>query len=319
MLTKLSLFLFVFLSLGISVSARPVINVHSETIARNDKLILGDIADINNADPSTVSLLRNINLGYSPEVGMVRQIFRDKIVVAVAAAGFADGTVEIKAHTFVTVRRESQSVSLQTVREAVEKATSARLNAHGVTAEFTKLELPTKVEVRTGAVEVHASAGNVRNFFAPFSVAVEIWIDGRISRRFNVTTQIAATAIVVVAKTDLAEKTRMRAADYELKSVRLERDLSTYIFDPTQLRGVTLTRAIPKDQPITTDSFAPDIVVKVGDVVRILGESGSLKISLTAEARASGHVGDRIQVKNLQSGTMLQAVVVDEGIVSVRF
>jgi flagella basal body P-ring formation protein FlgA len=30
-------------------------------------------------------------------------------------------------------------------------------------------------------------------------------------------------------------------------------------------------------------------------------------------------VGDRIQVKNLQSGLTFQAVIIDEGLVSVRF
>ena len=319
MLTKLTLFLLLFLSLGLSVSARPLIIIHSETIARNDKLTLGDIAEVTNADQSTASLLKNINLGYSPEVGMVRQISRDKISVAVAAAGFADNSVEIKAQPVVTVRRESQLVNLQSVRDTVEKATLAGLHARSVTAQFIKLELPAKVEVRTGAVEVRASAANIRNVFAPFSVSVDIWVDGRIAKRFNVTAQIEAWASVVVAKSDLAEKTRVRTADYELKTIRLEKDLNSYVFDPTKLRGATLTRTVSRDQPITTDSIAADIVVKPGDVVRIVGESDRFSIALTGEARAAGHVGDRIQVKNLQSGTMVQAIIVDEGIVSVRF
>ncbi|HEY6804700.1 MAG TPA: flagellar basal body P-ring formation chaperone FlgA [Pyrinomonadaceae bacterium] len=302
-----------------TVSARPTIVVRDETIAKNDKLTLGDIAEITNTDSSTAALLKNINLGYSPEVGMVRQIAREKIAVAVAAAGFADGSVELRSQDFVNVRRVSQIVNLQTIREAVEKATLASLRAREVQAEFVKLDLPLKVEVRTGEVEVRASVNNVRNVFGPFSVSVEIWIDGRIARRFNVPTQIEATATVVVATADLAEKSRVRAPDYQLKTVRLDKDLNTYIFDPAQLRGVTLTRAVANGQPITTDCFVPDIVVKPGDVVRIIGESDRFSISLTGEARASGHVGDRIQVKNLQSGTMLQAVIIDEGKVSVRF
>jgi flagella basal body P-ring formation protein FlgA len=302
-----------------TVSARPTIIVHNETIAKNDKLTLGDIAEITNTDAPTATLLKNINLGYSPEVGMIRQIAREKISVAVAAAGFADDSVELRSQPFVNVRRVSQTVDLQTIREAVEKATLATLRAHEIHAEFVKLDLPLKVEVRTGEVEVRASANNVRNVFAPFSVSVEIWIDGRITRRFNVPTQIEATAKVAVASADLAEKSRVRTPDYELKTVRLDKDINTYIFDPAQLRGVTLTRAVANGQPITTDCFVPDIVVKPGDVVRIIGESNRFSISLTGEARASGHVGDRIQVKNLQSGTILQAVIIDEGKVSVRF
>ena len=320
MFTRLtSVFLFFFVSLATSASARPLIRVHSDTIARSDKLTLGDIADITNTDPSTAAVLKNINLGYAPEVGMVRQLYRDKIEMAVAAAGFSTGSVEINAQPIVTVRRESQSVRLESIREAIEKATLAGLRSRGIAAGFIKLELPAKVEVRTGAVEVRALASSIRNVFAPFAVSVEIWVDGRISRRLNVTTQIQATAAVVVAANDLAEKRRVRSPDFAIETVNLDRDLNSYIFDPSQLRGATLTRPISKGQPITTDALAADIVVKPGDVVRILGESGKLSISLTGEARASGHVGDRIQVKNLQSGMMLQAVIVDEGVVSVRF
>jgi flagella basal body P-ring formation protein FlgA len=307
------------LSLGISISARPLITVHSETIARNDKLTLGDIADITNVDSSTGGVLKSINLGYSPEVGAVRQIFRDKIAVALAAAGFADDAVELRSQPTISVRRESQTVDLKLVGEVVEKTILSPLRARGIQAEFMNLELPMKVEVRTGVVEVRAMAANVRNLFTPFSVGVEIWIDGRSARRFNVLAQVEATAKVIVATTDLPETSRVRATDYRLEKVRLDKDLNTYIFEPVQLRGAKLMRAVSKNQPITTDSLAADIVVKPGDVVRIVGESGTLKISLTGEARASGHVGDRIQVKNLQSGTMLQAVVIDEGIVGVRF
>jgi flagella basal body P-ring formation protein FlgA len=321
-LSSLSRALFlvmIFASLSAVASARPVIVVRAETIARSDKLTLGDIAAISNADQSSAEVLKKINLGYSPEVGMVRQIFREKIAIALAAAGFLDGSVELKSQPFVTVRRESQTVDLNLVREVVENTTLAGLRARGAKAEFVKLELPAKVEVRTGAVELRASTGNVKNVFAPFSVSVEVWVDGRTARRFNVTAQIEATASVVVASIDLAERSRVRSTDYKLQTVRLDRDLNTYIFDPLQLRGATLCRALSKGQPITTDSILPDIVVKPGDVVRIIGESGRLSISLTGEARAAGHVGDRIQVKNLQSGTILQAVIVDEGIVSVRF
>jgi len=319
MLTKLPQFLFVVVLFGASVSARPLILVHSETIARNDKLTLGDISEIANVDTLTAATLKDVNLGYSPEVGMVRQITRDKITGALAAAGFPNGSVDLKSPTLVSVRRESQIVDLNQIRQVVEKATLSGLRARGIKAEFIKLDLPSKVEVRTGTIEIRAFAANVRNLFTTFSIGVEVWIDGRSARRFNVSAQVEATASVVVAASDLSEATRLRSPDFTIETVRLDRDVNIYIFDPVQLRGATIRLPISKGQPITTDSVAAGIVVKVGDVVRIVGESGKLSISSTGEARASGHVGDRIQVKNLQSGTMLQGVVVDEGIVSVRF
>jgi len=317
------LLLLTFVSLtqasNILSTNRPLIRVHSETIARNDKLTLGDIAEISNTDESTSARLQNINLGYSPDVGLIRQIQRDKIVLAVAAAGFSEDSVEIKSQVQVTVRRESQLIDASLIREAVERATLAQFHARGVKARLMRLDLPPRVEVRTGSAELRASIGNLKNLFSPFGVSVDILIDGRSARRLNVLAQIEATTSVVVAASDLAARTRLRAQDFTIETVKLDRDFSTYVFDPIRLRGVTLTRALSKGQPVTTDAVAPDIVVKPGDVVRIIADSAKLSIALTGEARASGHVGDRIQVKNLQSGTLVQAIVVDEGIVSVRF
>ena len=70
---------------------------------------------------------------------------------------------------------------------------------------------------------------------------------------------------------------------------------------------------------ITSDSFVASIVIRVGDRVRIVGQSGKMQIIVNGEARASGKIGDRIAVKNLQSNAVLQAVVEDEGLVKVIF
>ena len=319
-ITKSSLFLALLsvaaTSYGVS---KPQIVVRSEIVALSDKLTLGDIAEIVSADQATTALLQNINLGYSPQVGMVRQITRDRIVIALAAAGFSIDSVDIKAPTQVAIRRKSQLVDLLLVREAVERATLADFLARGANAQLSKLDLPPRLEVRTGVVQVRASAGKVKNLFAPFSVSIEILVDGQIARRLCVSAQLDATAEVVVAASDLAANAPLRASECQFAIVKLERDLATYIFDRRQLRGMTLTRSIPKGQPITSDALVPNIVVKAGDVVRIIADSPKLSIALTGEARGAGHVGDRIQVKNLQSGTVLQAIVVDEGIVSVRF
>jgi flagella basal body P-ring formation protein FlgA len=300
-------------------SRLPLVRVGAENVARHDRLVLGDLAQIANADSETADRLRAIPLGYAPEVGALRELSKEKIALAITAAGFATGTVTLDAPLVVLIRRESQLVNPDLVHAAVERAALAGLQAKGATARIVRLDLPSRIEVRTGAIEVRASIGGAKNLFAPFMVSLEFWIDGRIARRTSTTAQVEAYAPVLVAAHDLAAKTRLRAGDFVIETMRLERDVNIYVSEPTPLRGVMLTSAISRGQPITRDSFIPDIVVKPGDPVQISGQSGSLKISVAGEARAAGHIGDRIQVKNLQSGLLFQAIIVDEGIVSVRF
>jgi flagella basal body P-ring formation protein FlgA len=124
---------------------------------------------------------------------------------------------------------------------------------------------------------------------------------------------------VIVAARDLAPDSRVRREDVAIEVRRLERAASFYVRDFAGVRARSVRRAVARGEAITTEALVAEIIIKPGDPVRISGESGAVQILVAGEARASGRVGDRIQVKNLQSGALLQAVVVDEGLVRVRF
>jgi flagella basal body P-ring formation protein FlgA len=111
----------------------------------------------------------------------------------------------------------------------------------------------------------------------------------------------------------------LRQDSYKTEVKRLERPLTHYISDPERLRGMAVRRAMARGEAITTDAISSEIVVRPGDQVRIIGQSGALQLMVNGEARAAGRIGDRIQVKNLQSGALLQAIVADEGVVRIRF
>src|SRR4029079_17237059 len=100
---------------------------------------------------------------------------------------------------------------------------------------------------------------------------------------------------------------------------RLERPMSFYVHDERQLRGVAAARAVPMREVLTSDTIVGAVVVKQGDAVRIVGQTRGVSIAAAGEARAQGRVGDRIAVKNLASGQLLQAVVTGDGAVRVSF
>lgn len=302
-----------------SVLRRATVRVNAETIARSDSLTLGDISDVETNEPQLAIQLRAIALGYAPQIGAVRELTREKIALAISAAGFSQEVVGVEAPAVTIVRREAQIVDPVLVRKAVESSLKAILGSAGTTVALTRLDLTSDVEVPTGVVEVRASVVGVRTLFNPFPVSIEFWVDGRLTKRLSVTAQAEAFAPVLVAARDLGAKARLREGDFKVEVKPLVRNPSLYLSEPTRLRGTSLVHSIARGEAITTDALASDIVVKPGDQVRIVGQSGALSIRVIGEARAAGRVGDRVQVKNLQSGLLFQAVIVDEGVVSVRF
>ena len=322
------LFFATFLLLGIFIlhpssfilgSQRATVRVNAESTARSDSLTLGDISVVQTNEPQLADQLRAIALGYAPQVGAVRELTKQRIALALSAAGFSQEVVNIDAPATALVRREAQTVDPALVRQAVERSLVTTLHSPGAIARLTRLDLPPNIEVSTGSVEVRASAAVGRTLFSPFPVAIEFWVDGRLLKRLTATAQAEVVAPVLVLTRDLGAKARLREGDFKIDVRPLVRDPALYFSEPTRLRGASLVHSLASGQAITADALVADIVVKPGDPVRIVGQSGALSIFVMGEARAAGHVGDRIQVKNLQSGLLFQAVVVDEGVVSVRF
>lgn len=295
------------------------VRVAAESVAKGERLTLGDVADVRAGDATMTEKLRAVPLGYAPAIGAVRELTRERIALAIAAAGFAEGTVRIEVPPVALVRRAAQIVPAELVREAIERAALAELRAAGADARLIRFDLPPVIEVPAGAVEARASLGGSRNLFELFAVSIELWVDGRLARRIGATAQVEAEAPVLVAARDLAAGERVREGDFISEARPLKRASSVYVRDSARLRGAGLRRAVARGETLTTDLLTAEIVVRAGDAVRIVGESGGLRVAVAGEARASGRVGDRVQVKNTGSGALLQAVVVDEGLVRVRF
>jgi flagella basal body P-ring formation protein FlgA len=297
-----------------------VVRVSEETVVRRDRFALGDVAEISSVDNSITERLRAVSLGYAPNVGAVREITRERISLAIASAGFGANDVLLESPTIVRIKRAAQTIGPDSIRAAVENALLAELKTQGATAELVRLDIPQNIETQMGQVEVRVgSARAARDYFSPFIVSIEMLVDGRVVRRLSATAQISVSMPVLVATRDIRQNERIRETDVQIEVARLDHPVSFYLRDVSDLRGRAANRVIARGETITTNSVVSGIVVKPGDSVRIIGKSGALQIAVAGEARAAGRIGDRIQVKNLQSGILLQAIVVDEGLVEVNF
>jgi flagella basal body P-ring formation protein FlgA len=218
-----------------------------------------------------------------------------------------------------TIRRTGQIVSTEQVRAAVEKAVLSGLSIDKIEARITRLDLPESLLAPAGKLDIHTNFSNIRNPFAKFSLPVEIRVDDRLIRTFAAGVEIEAFADVLVAAIDMAVNTRITETNVKFERKRLVKPLAAYLLDTARLRGAMLIRNVAAGAEITSDTFAAGVVVKYGDTVSLEAVSETIKLIIVAEARGSGKIGDRIAVKNLQSGAILQAVVTDEGHVRVAF
>jgi flagella basal body P-ring formation protein FlgA len=314
-------FLLVCLISATAQETRAVVRVAAETIARSDRLTLGDLAEVQAMNETFRERLRSVELGYAPNVGQVREIQRERILLSLAAAGIPAERISFDAPAVVRVRRLAQVIDQALAREAVERVALAELIAGGATARLVRLDLPPLIEAPSGSVEVRASTGAVRDLFAPFTVFIDVRVDGRLASRFAATALLEAHAPIVVAAKDVAAGNGASKEDFVIANRRLEKPLSAYLRDLNLARGMTLKRSVARDEALTTDALVADIIIRSGDTVRIVAQSSGngWQIIVAGEARGAGRINERIPVRNKISGALVQARVIDEGLVQVEF
>lgn len=311
-------FFAVFFVFSASAQSKIGVKISAESTVSNDIVKLENIAEIN-GDASKTERLKQISLGYAPKAGMFRELKREQISLSIAAAGFSENEISLDAPNQILIRRASQNLDENSLKQAIEREVLKNFQAENVTAKLVRLELPPNIALPAGEISIKADAKNVRNFFTPFSVSVEISVDNVISKRFSVTAQVEAFGEVLVANRNLIANEKIAESDVRVEKRRLEKPLTSYFQSFDKLRGGILLKNITEGTELTNDSVAAGVVIKNGDIVKIEGVSGKIKLIVIGEARASGKIGDRISVKNQQSGAILQGVVIDEGLVRINF
>lgn len=124
---------------------------------------------------------------------------------------------------------------------------------------------------------------------------------------------------IVVAKRNI---TRGEVFDRSVMTLE-KRDLASvyrdFVTDMRQLYGQRARRAVRAGQVISLSHAIAPLLVKKGDQVVIRAEAEGIYATTTGEALQDGSKGDSIRVRNLSSGKVITAWVVEKGVVETRF
>ena len=106
----------------------------------------------------------------------------------------------------------------------------------------------------------------------------------------------------------------------EIQQIRMDinKIRGGFIDDINEIKGMIVKQTISLGQPFSLRYLRPPLVVKRGENVDIVAKSRDLEIRMTGKAINSGAKGDVIRVKNSSSKRVIEAVVVNSGLVMVN-
>lgn len=277
--------------------------------------VLADIASVRSSNKTLAAQIRQAELCPAPSPGRSRTISRDDIVIALRRAGIDDRTVDLFCPQKVSIIRSFRRVTGQAVFEAARDYAS-KANSWQGTIDIQPAHLLPDLEVPTGKFELRVKPGlrSVRK--GQNSLSVEIVIDDQIYRTLTCSIVIRELAPVLVATRSI-----QRSGAINLSSVKTEqRDITlmpddTIIGEPAP--GLIASVPIGEGSVIRKSWLSETPVVRSGDDVSVIVESGAIRVADRGTAAQDGSVGQVIRVKLGNSARDIRATVSGPGSVKI--
>ena len=124
---------------------------------------------------------------------------------------------------------------------------------------------------------------------------------------------------VVHAATVIERGQTISAEHLQLQKVNIARNVRGFYNDPQDVIGQGAKRRIRSGQLIAPSLLSEPLLVRRGQQVTIVASQDGISASATGEALANGKGGEVIRVRNLGSQKVIEAQVVEEGVVTSTF
>ncbi|TCD22454.1 flagellar basal body P-ring formation protein FlgA [Pseudomonas sp. IC_126] len=111
----------------------------------------------------------------------------------------------------------------------------------------------------------------------------------------------------------------LTANDLKLQRINIAKARRGYYNRLEEVIGLAAKRRIRAGQSITPALLEQAMAVKRGQPVKIVANNEGIEASTSGEALADGQPGDVIRVRNVRSGKVIDAKVIEEGVVTSMF
>jgi flagella basal body P-ring formation protein FlgA len=128
---------------------------------------------------------------------------------------------------------------------------------------------------------------------------------------------IEVFADVLVTARALPRGSQLQANDLRLEKRSLSSLQNGYYLALDQVEDLETKRSLSAATPLSPNHLQARRLVKRGETVRLVAQTGALKVRTNGTALSDGSPGSRIRVKNRNSGRVVEGRVIAPGVVEV--
>ena len=307
------------MAVEIGAAGAPRVRISAMTQIDGEQILLGEIARIESHDPLLTQRIGAVVIGRSPLPGKRREIDANLVKRRLKQNSIDPEQLSLQIPARIIVERSFIEISQEKLRDLVSDYISQNLINNISDARIKDIQVTENLVLPNGRISYtvkpprnDALAGKI-----PFTVNFDV--NGKFYKRVWASATIEIFTRVVVTKKPLGRHKPITEDDIEVQRMDLAQLPSDVITDPEVILGQRTRRAIGSHTVLRSNLVEFPPLVRRGDVVVILAETGGLKITTVGQVKKKGRLGERIPVMNFDSKKVLYARVLDSNTVKVEF
>ena len=205
--------------------------------------------------------------------------------------------------------------SHDTIREAARQHVLAAADQFPVAPKVTVGRLDSRLKL--AACDQTLQSYDAPNGLSGGRGVVGVRCEGSKPWKIYVPVQVALMESIVVSRRPLVRGQTLGADDVMLSQVDTSRLHKAYFVRIEDVVGLRSKRAVGSGKTLHAGMLEREKLVKRGSQVEIVSISDGLQVRMRGKALGNGGQGDRIKVKNLNSGRVVTGTVASNGVIRV--
>ena len=286
----------------------------------SDEVILGRIAEIEGSDLQLIRSLKNVVVGKAPQPGKSRRINAQFLKLRLRQSKIDLSSIQLVIPGEITITRSHVEIKKEEIELIISRFIHQNLSADREAVKIINIRVPDRVVLPKGQITYEVKLPrNTTELLGNFPLSVNFKVDEEFNKRIWTSATVEMLTDVVVTQKPVGRHKPITENDIKLVKMDLANLPSNAIADPELVLGRRSKRAINAGTILRTDLVELPPLVKRGDMVVIVFESGGMKITALGQVKRKGKLGERIPVMNFDSKKTLFAQVVDANTVKVKY
>lgn len=233
--------------------------------------------------------------------------------ISILAAAFVTASLLPAAAAERTAMKEAE------VRRIVADYIRQKTEDLGVDIRLKNISFNSDISIPAGKVTYDLVSSQEWEGWGRGSLALIIRVNDRVEKNVPINVEVEALAEMVVAKRPLEFGSIVKKEDVALQKRDLATSQGKVCRTLDEVIGKRVRVAMRGNSTVRSDYLEKPPLVKSGQMVTIIAENDSFRLTATGRAKGNGAAGDTVIVQTLNTRKDLPALVVDANTVRVEF